>query len=78
VKTIILGMDENGFVKAYPKETIQAAGSLTETVNGHTLEIVWDQTLDTARAFRDKEPIPLLQSYWFAWVASHPETELFL
>lgn len=53
------------------------------TVDGSALSVKGDSTVWNARTGhleegtgRDLEPVPLLTSYWFAWISFFPETEL--
>ena len=46
--------------------------------NGFDLTIRFDQTAEGARAFdADGGELAAVSSFWFAWFAFHPETEVF-
>ena len=53
--------------------------ALAITVGGQELKIRWDKAASAARAFdTDGREYPTTSGYWFAWVAFHPATGLYL
>lgn len=78
-KAIVYGIEIDNKFKAYPLEELREVEILEETFNGVNLMISIDENnivkiidKDTNKAF-----IPI-RSFWFAWYAFHPNTELFL
>lgn len=81
LKEWVLGLRINGKAKAYPfsalDRTVDAAGRLTDTVGGQALLIRYDRANRTAEAFDAQgHLLPGILSYWFAWVAFHPRTDV--
>lgn len=77
-KAIVYGIEINGKVKAYPEDVINKREKVTDNFNGVKIEYNRDENdavtfinLDTS-----KNIIPI-RSFWFAWVAAYPDTELF-
>jgi len=63
--------------RAYPaSELRRAGGRVEERFHGKPVEVTYD--LD-ARVFSVKAPddVEVIEAYWFAWVAFHPETSVF-
>jgi hypothetical protein len=78
-KTPTLGIrTADGNIRAYPApEVIRANGSLRERLGDVQLEIRYDEE---RRQFEVEAPesVEVIQSYWFAWSAFHPETTVFV
>ncbi len=69
---------EGGPARAYPiAEVRKAGGSVREEFAGVEVEVLYDPERFefTARA---PEPIEAVQGYWFAWMAFHPESSVFV
>jgi len=79
-KEVTLGIEVNGVFKAYPfSELANITTPLKDTVNNMPLLIHFDmETLSGRVETIKKIPYPVLSAYWFAWVAFHPETEVFV
>ncbi len=76
-KKKIWGVEINGKFKAYSDEALAQVGNLNDSFAGKNLKISRGQ--DGAVTIQDaagKDLIPTI-SFWFAWVAFHPETELY-
>jgi hypothetical protein len=77
-KTITVGLRiPGGAARAYPSaEVVRAGGSVDESFEGHPVRIVFDSA---ARTFTVSAPaaIEVIEGYWFAWAAFHPETTVF-
>jgi len=81
-KDFVLGILVNGKAKAYLPNAIQSKGAVEDSFGGKNIVLEYDKTLDAVRVFEkqpngDLERINPITSFWFAWVAAHPETELF-
>ncbi len=49
----------------------------SEELAGQRITVRYDDTHLTASAFdRDGHELPSLMSYWFAWYAFHPDTQV--
>ena len=81
-KKPVYGIVVNGVAKAYTIEAVQAEGRVQDTVGGVRILLQYDAATGRVRftrysdAGKSEEIIPL-RSYWFAWVAQYPETELY-
>jgi hypothetical protein len=82
LKEWVLGLDIDGVRKAYPFSVLHRAvgdsGSIVDKVGTRRVRIHFDRAHGTARAADDKgRPLPGVMAFWFAWVAFHPNTEVF-
>lgn len=60
-------------------ELDQLKSPLQVTVGDTELDIQWDSAASTARAFEGNgREVPTTSAYWFAWVAFHPDTALYV
>ena len=76
---IVFGIEVNGRTKAFAAASLETAPArFTSTVGTETLTLVNDPP-GTLREVRtaDGRPVPATRVLWFAWVAFHPETELY-
>ena len=81
-KEYILGLVVNGRAKAYVPSQIKKLGEIEDEFEGRIIVAKYHNKLGVVRLYiRDKEeglerinPIP---SFWFNWVAAHPDTELY-
>ena len=65
-----------GPARAYPAvEVIRAGGSLAGDFAGHAVRVRYDDATQTFRV-EAPEPIEVVEGFWFAWAAFHPETEV--
>jgi hypothetical protein len=68
----------NGPARAYPAyELVRAGGSIQEEFEGRGLTVSFDQE---DGVFRVKAPpeLEIVEGYWFAWAAFHPDTTVFI
>jgi hypothetical protein len=66
-----------GAARAYPSaEVVRAGGSVEESFEGHPVRIVFDAA---AKTFAISAPaaIDVIEGFWFAWAAFHPETTVY-
>lgn len=78
-KELVLGLEIDGKYKAYPfSELKKTNGSIRDTFAGQKLIINYSEMHDSATisSISGKE-VPAITLYWFAWVAFHPDTEVF-
>ncbi len=78
-KELIIGLSLNGINKAYPfKELSRSNGDIQDSVAGHRLHVRYDVSNRTGRVLtNDGKELPTTISYWFAWHAFHPDTEVY-
>ena len=78
-KEWVLGVKIDGIYKAYPFSELEKADRpVKDTISGQRIEVIFDRENNTASA-RDEQgmDINMVMAYWFAWVAFHPDTEVF-
>jgi hypothetical protein len=77
VRTLGLRLAD-GRARAYPApELMKAGGRVSEWFGGHKVEVGYD----AARAEFDVSapgPVAVVEGYWFAWLAFHPDSEVFV
>ena len=78
-KERVLGLELNGQFKAYPiAELSKHQGPLRDRFAGRDLAIEFRPESGSARVLdADGKQIPAVNSFWFAWYAFHPDTEVF-
>jgi hypothetical protein len=82
LKEWVLGVEISGVRKAYPfsvlERAVSSGGELQDTVGNRPLFIRFDRQHRTAQAFdAQRRPLPAVMSFWFAWVAFFPDTEVY-
>jgi hypothetical protein len=79
MKSVVLGVKMGGRIKAYPFEELPADSDTVEDKLGEqSIVVKYDLPSQTAWVLdRSGAEIPSFTAYWFAWVAFHPETEVF-
>ena len=80
-KTWVVGVSAGDAALALPFEELDklSDGALAVTVGEQALEIRWDKAAQAATAFdAGGNEFPVTSGYWFAWVAFHPDTALYL
>ncbi len=76
-KEIVLGLDAGGIYKAYPFVELNKNGQaeFIEVVNDRSFTISWDSEHQSGIiADEEGKIIPVVQGFWFAWFAFHPDT----
>jgi len=81
-KDFVLGIIIDGKTRAYATESVKKAGRVEEEFAGKTIVAEYDEALDVVRIFEKTDSGELIRinpfgSFWFSWVASHPDTELY-
>ena len=78
IKTVVYGIEFEGFSKAYPESAFEAKAPIIDSLNGINVKLEKQDTgeivvinLDTGGKI-----IPI-RLFWFAWAAFHPNTELY-
>jgi len=80
-KDFVLGIVVNGKAKAYWPEAVKKVGELEDKFQNKTVVARYEKDIDAVRIFEKKpdgtlERINPFGSFWFSWVAAHPDTEL--
>ena len=80
-KEFVLGLVVNGKAKAYWPPAVKKAGKVEDMFQGKTIVAQYEKDIDAVRLFEKKKDgervrINPFGSFWFSWVAAHPDTEL--
>ncbi len=76
LKDKVIGVRANGKAKVYPVEHMQFSnGGMEDTFEGKTIRI--SKTEEGDILIEADESLDLYHSFWFAWNAFHPETEIY-
>ncbi len=77
-KERVLGVELDGKFKAYPfAELSRGDSSFSDSFAGKQLRIVYDAEGESARVYHGETEIPAIISFWFAWYAFHPDTDVY-
>ncbi|MGK7397495.1 MAG: DUF3179 domain-containing protein [Candidatus Cyclobacteriaceae bacterium M3_2C_046] len=79
-KETVIGIKLNGQFKAYPFSELDATGltEIKDHFQDQTLLIQYHQESSSATILNSqREEIPSLTTFWFAWYAFHPDTKVF-
>jgi len=78
-KSLVLGLEIDGHFKAYPfSELSKSPAAFMDEFQGQSFEVRYDGKNETASVVgEDGEERPALISFWFAWYAFHPDTEIY-
>ncbi len=79
-KEWVVGVVVEGLPKAYPIKELELLGApLEDTVGGVTLTVTYDKEKEWATVTDSATgvPVPSVRSFWFAWQAFYPRTELY-
>jgi hypothetical protein len=78
-KEITLGLQVGDTFKAYPfSELGKGASPLSDTIEGKKFTIHFDMQTLSGRVENDAgQAYPVLSAYWFAWIAFHPDTQVY-
>ncbi|MGR8942354.1 MAG: DUF3179 domain-containing protein [Gammaproteobacteria bacterium] len=78
-KEEVLGLEIGGQFKAYLFiELEKSADSFTETLGGQSITLRYDRRHRSAAAYDEQgKLLPGVWTFWFAWYAFHPKTEVF-
>ena len=77
-KEIVLGIEIKGKYKAYKKDAL-VIGDTSDIFNGVSLLITKDEVGQVRIVKKETgEEVPITAGFWFAWLAVHPNTELYL
>lgn len=82
-KALVYGIEWNQKQKAYPLELLKKRQSVRDSIDGTSVSIEYDSKTEIVRAFQmdsaqtRQNEIPVTQSFWFAWAAAFPNTDLY-
>jgi hypothetical protein len=79
-KETVLGLTAGESHKAYPFIELNKhdKSRFTDSLNGKIFIVHWNKEEQVGSITDDKGiPIPVIQGYWFAWYAFHPDTLVF-
>ena len=79
-KEEVFGIEIDGQFKVYPFEELEKSpAEFTETVNGLPIIIRYDSISRSATIYElNGKQLPGVRTFWFAWYAFHPETEVYV
>ncbi len=78
-KEQVIGIEVDRQFKAYPfVELARTSGVIHDTINGLKIRVVFDAENASAVVFDEAgNELPGVTGFWFAWVAFHPDTDVF-
>jgi len=79
-KEMVIGLHYKGIYKAYPfiELSKMKQASFQDSIAGDKIEVRFNSEHRSGNIYLSTgKPIPSLTSYWFAWYAFHPTTEVF-
>ena len=78
-KSLVLGLEVDGQFKGYPfSELSKSPQGFMDEFQGKSFEVQYDDKNQTARIVGENgDEWPTLISFWFAWYAFHPDTEIY-
>jgi cytochrome c biogenesis protein CcdA len=77
-KEVVYGILVDGKPKAYTQRALQAAGTISEVVNGVNISVSIQDSGEVTFTRQDSsEEIVPLRGFWFAWAAFNPSTDLY-
>jgi hypothetical protein len=75
---LVLGVARRGEARAYPAlEVVRAGGVVEERFDGRAVRVSFDSEGQVFRVFAP-DSVEVVQGYWFAWTAFHPDTSVFV
>ncbi len=79
-KEAVLGLELDGHFRVYPFIELEKSVALfTETVNGESITIRFNHKHRSAAVYNQQGvQLPAVKTFWFAWYAFHPETEVYI
>jgi hypothetical protein len=77
-KEVIFGIEVNGEYKAYPEREVLGSGLIEDVVGGEAVMIAEDGNGVVRITKSNGEEVVKERDFWFAWVAFHPETALYV
>lgn len=80
-KEFVAGIQIGSAAKAYPVSQVRKQNHIADVLDGHTLEITYDDATEEIRVIEKtqnaEKQLAVIYAYWFSWFAAHPNTELY-
>lgn len=76
-KDRIIGVELNGKFKAYKFDTLKKKGEIADFIAGQQIILKVDNKGQVLVTDSSNQKLQFVNTFWFAWVAFHPETEVF-
>lgn len=78
-KSVVIGLEVDGVFKAYPFDELpDDRTSVVDEVAGYRLTVEYDRAARSGKILNEEgQELPSFTVFWFAWVAFHPDTEVF-
>ena len=77
-KTVVVGVLSGGVARAYAlSELDRAGGTVTDTIGNHQIELILTPDKRGFRVLKVPPDARVVHTFWFAWAAFHPETEVY-
>jgi len=78
-KEKVIGIKLNGIVKAYPFVELDKSTNhiINDSIAGNKIKIHFNPEHRSGFITSSGKALPTLTSYWFAWYAFHPDTEVY-
>jgi len=78
IKEQVLGVEVDGKYKAYPfSELKKAENVFPDSLHSTKFTIQFNSSTRSAIVVSSSKPIVYITTYWFAWYAFHPDTEVY-
>jgi Protein of unknown function (DUF3179) len=80
LKSLVLGIWSGDIYRAFPLKEFEKEGKSKEikvTINNRNVTIYYDHDSKSLRVNKADKDVSWMYSFWFAWYAFHPETELY-
>ena len=77
-KTAVVGVMSGGVARAYAlSELDRAGGTVTDTIGNSQIELTLTPDKRGFRVLKAASDAQVVHTFWFAWAAFHPETEVY-
>ncbi len=83
-KEFVVGLETTQGWKAYPLKQIEKETVITDKIGSLSVSIEKERSTSIIHAYlvdangSHTKELPFIQSYWFAWAAAYPQTDLYL
>ncbi len=79
-KELVIALNLNGAAKVYPfAELSRTDGAISDVLGGDAIRVEFDVRNRTGRILDAAgRELPSVIAYWFAWIAFHPESEVYV
>ena len=77
LKDRVLGVSVGNHYKAYVERDLARQPEVIDELSGRRFTIRYDRSTRTIKAVDPPQEVATLYTFWFAWAAMHPETDVF-